>query len=398
MSAGTPAAVAARRSEHSPTSGIAEAVASLPPAGGVVHVPAGAYPLRATVHLPSGVRLVGDGVATVLRVAPIQRVALAADVDVAARVVELAGDHSFRPGDAIGLTDQTNAGWWGTHATVSHVEGTTLRMDGEVTRALSTELDARAVNLFPAVQANDATDVEVTDLSIQGPEGYAGAWWDFTYSAVHIVGCQRSRVRNLNVSNWPSDGISIQRGSDAQVTACQAHGNTGHGFHPGTGLGQSIWSHNIAKGNGRDGLFFCMGVHHTVCSDNVFTENGRHGIGGVAEGGDHHDIISDNVCSYNAQCGIDASRGEEQVITGNLLLGNSRESPGKWPGVRLHDIQRALVQGNRCADDQETPTQTAGIVESGDSDGNLISGNLCTGMQTSVRLVGPGSQEHANLA
>ena len=138
-------------------------------------------------------------------------------------------------------------------------------------------------------------------------------------------------------------------------------------------------------------------AHFTFRSDNVFTENGRHGIGGVAEGGDHHDIINDNVCSYNGQCGIDASRGEEQTITGNLLLGNSRETPGAWPGLRLHDMQSALVQGNRCADDQDPATQTLGIIESGDSDGNLISANLCAGMQTGVQVVGPATQAHGNL-
>ncbi|MEO2003290.1 MAG: right-handed parallel beta-helix repeat-containing protein, partial [Candidatus Poribacteria bacterium] len=141
----------------------------------------------------------------------------------------------------------------------------------------------------------------------------------------------------------------------------------------------------------------CMGVHHSVCSDNVFTESAGNGIGGVANGGDHHNVISDNVCSYNGLCGIDANRGEEQVITGNLLLGNSRSEPGRWPGVRLHDMRHTLVQGNRCADDQDPPTQTAGIVESGESDVNLVSGNMCVGMRVGVETVGAGSRAEGNL-
>ena len=118
---------------------------------------------------------------------------------------------------------------------------------------------------------------------------------------------------------------------------------------------------------------------------------------GVANGGDHHNIVSDNVCSYNGMCGIDANRGEEQVVTGNLLLSNSRNAPGDWPGIRLHDLERSIVQGNRCADDQETPTQLRGIVESGQSDCNLVSGNLCVGMQSAVVTVGRNSRAEGNL-
>ena len=253
------------------------------------------------------------------------------------------------------------------------------------------------MNLFPAIWSRGEADIEIRDLTVRGPEGYDGPWWDFTYTGIHLDACERVRVADCTVFGWPSDGIGVQRGSDVQVTGCQAHGCRGHGFHPGTGLVRSVWSHNIGRGNGGDGFYFCARVHHTVCSDSVFSENGQNGIGGVAGGGDHHCVISDNVCSYNARCGIDANRGEEQVITGNLLLGNSREAPGRWPGIRLDDLERAIVQGNRCADDQEAPTQTLGIVESGTSDTNLIGGNLCVGMAEGVVVVGEHSRAEGNL-
>ncbi|MBT3265977.1 right-handed parallel beta-helix repeat-containing protein [Candidatus Poribacteria bacterium] len=383
--------------DASPTCGIAEAIAALPTGGGRVRLDAGVYRLRDTIHLPASVSLVGSGPATVLDIAPLRAVPLAQDAPEGSNEVQLVEASSFRAGDAVGLTDTTNRGWWGTHTTVTRVDGTTVWVDRPVNRGLTAGDEAVAVNLFPAIQADDVSDIEIADLSVRGPGGADGPWWDFTYSAIHVVRCERTRIRDCSVTGWPSDGISIQRGYDAQVTGCRAHGCRGHGYHPGTGLGHSIWSHNIGKGNGGDGLYFCMGVHHSVCSDNVFTENGQNGIGGVANGGDHHDIISNNVCSYNGLCGIDANRGEEQLITGNLLLGNSRSDPGRWPGVRLHDMRHTLVQGNRCADDQDTPTQTFGIVESGESDVNLVSGNLCAGMSVGVEIAGPGSQAEGNL-
>ena len=380
-----------------PTCGIAEAIASLSPAGGRVRVPAGAYLLRQSVHLPRSVSLVGDGPATVLTIRPPESVALNKDAREGEHEVECRTLPPFEVGDAIGICDDRQVGWHGTHGVVQARNGTRVRLNVPLERALKVVDNARAVRLFPAIYALDAVDLEIQGFAIRGPENVRGPWWDFTYAAVHLVGCQRVRVANCTVLGWPSDGIGIQRGSDVQVTQCQAHGCRGHGFHPGTALRASVWSHNIAEGNGGDGFFFCARVHHTVCSDSVFSRNRQNGIGGVANSGDHHNVISDNVCAYNGRCGIDANRGEEQVVSGNLLLSNSQEAPGRWPGIRLHDLQRTIVHGNRCADDQADPTQTGGIVESGSSDSNLVGGNMCVGMREPVVVTGSNSRAEGNL-
>ena len=382
---------------ESTTSGIAEAIASLPPGGGRVRVPAGTYLLRRSVYVPSRVSLMGEGPATVLTIRTPRAVLLTRDLRPGRCVLECRTRPAFRPGDEIGVCDEKRRGWWGTHGIVERIEGRRVWMSVPFNRGLKAERKAKVVNLFPAIWSRRESDIEIRDLTVQGPAGYDGPWWDFTYTCIHLDGCQRARVTGCTVFEWPSDGIGVQRGSDVQVTTCQAHGCRGHGFHPGTGLGRSIWSHNIGRGNRGDGFYFCARVHHSVCSDSVFSENGQHGIGGVANGGDHHNVVSDNVCSYNGLCGIDANRGEEQVITGNLLLSNSREEPGRWPGIQVRDLQRALVQGNRCADDQEVPTQMRGIVESGTSDSNLISGNLCVGMEEAVTVTGRNSRAEGNL-
>ena len=382
---------------ESPTAGIAEAIASLSPAGGRVRVPAGTYLLRQSVVVPRCVSLVGDGPATVLAIRPPESVALNKDAREGDHEVECSALPPFEVGDAVGICDDRQYGWHGTHGVVQARNGSRVRLSVPLERALNTSDNARAVRLFPAVHALDERDIEIRDLTIRGPENYRGPWWDFTYAAVHLVACRRVRVVNCTVSGWPSDGIGIQRGSDVQVMQCQAHGCRGHGFHPGTALRASVWSHNIAEGNGGDGFFFCARVHHTVCSDSVFSKNLQNGIGGVANSGDHHNVISDNVCAYNGRCGIDANRGEEQVVSGNLLLSNSQEAAGRWPGIRLHDLERTIVQGNRCADDQAEPTQTGGIVESGASDYNLAIGNMCVGMREPVVIRGGSSRAEGNM-
>jgi len=381
----------------SPTSGIQEAIDLLPQLGGRVHIPAGRWHLSRSIRLPSRVSLVGAGPATVLHISRLKVARLATAVRKGGRGLTLKGKVPYRVGQEIGISDEVLNGWWGTHGIVEAINGHRVRMSARFNRGLSVADDAKAVSLFPAVTGDGATDVDLANFTIRGPTGYKGKWWDFTYSAIHLVSCQRVRISNVTVFEWPSDGIGVQRGADVQVSQCQSHGCRGHGFHPGTGLARSVWSHNIGKGNGGDGFFFCARVHHSTCSDSVFSENGLAGIGGVARGGDHHNIISNNVCSYNQKWGIEATRGDEQIITGNLLLSNSQEQAGEFPGIRLHDMERNVVTSNRLADDQDEPTQTQGIVESGATDYNLISNNLCTGMKQGVVVVGAHSRAEGNL-
>jgi hypothetical protein len=60
-------------------------------------------------------------------------------------------------------------------------------------------------------------------------------------------------------------------------------------------------------------------------------------------------------------------------------------------------MERNIVTSNRLADDQNKPTQTQGIVESGETDYNLISSNLCVGMKEGVVIIGAHSRAEGNL-
>ena len=304
------------------------------------------------------------------------------------------------------MVDDRRQWWDGTHARVVSVEGSIVRLSEPIDAGLKVKEKARIIGLFPGITTNGigppvcrkpTQDVVLRDLVLRGVNGRAGPYMDFTYSAVHLVHCFNARILNVSVFDWPSDGIGVQGGKDLQVTHCQVSKCGGNGFHPGTGLGRSVWSHNIGMGNSCDGLFLCGQVNDSVFSNSVFTYNGNSGIGGVGEFDDHHNVISDNVCSENAKWGINASDGVEHMISGNMLRSNSRGKPGVYPALRLHNTKRFLVQGNRCADDQDPPVQTCGIVESGDSDWNLVSGNLCVGMVEPVTVVGRHSRAEGNL-
>ena len=398
----------------SPTSGIQEAIDALGDRGGCVRIPAGEWPLRRSVVLASRVQLSGDGPATELTIVAPKRLSLVRDARKGTRSVHVRGRVPFAPGDAVALVDNPRQWWDGTHAVVKAVEGRLIRLNTPLVRGLKVKEDARIVSMFPGITTpgsgsarKPTQDAVLRDLVLRGPNGSVPPYGDFTFSAVHLVHYCRSRVFNISVSDWPSDGIGVQGGRDVQVTHCQVSSCQGNGFHLGTTLERSVWSHNIATGNGGDGLFICWMVRDSVISDNVFTGN-MNGIGGVGYGDDHHNVISNNVCSENTACGIYADdldvhpntnkkeRGN-YLITGNMLRNNSQGQPGAHPALRLHNVQYFLVQGNRCVDDREQPTQTRGIVESGDSDWNLVSGNLCVGMAEPVTVVGQNSRAEGNL-
>lgn len=401
----------------SPTAGLQEAIDALGPAGGCVRIRSGRWPLRRSLIVPSRVQLLGEGPTTELAISCPDELPLAQDARKGARRITVRGRILFAPGDAIGIVDNKRQWWDGTHAHVTDVEGHHIRLDTPIVHGLRTSEGARIVGAFPGITTPGhgdmpdrptVADVVIRDLSLRAPNGPDDPYRDFTYAAIHLVNCHHTQTVGVTVSGWPSDGISVQGGSDVQVLGNQVSGCQGNGFHPGGGVRRSIWSQNTGVNNGSDGLFICGWVCDSVISDSVFSGNRSSGIGGLGYADCHHNVISNNICSENGMSGIQARdrgpypifRGIEPgnyLITGNMLRANSREKPGVHPAICLHDAKRFIVQGNRCADGQDEPTQTRGIVESGDSDWNLITGNHCLGMTEPVTVIGRNSRAEGNL-
>ena len=69
------------------------------------------------------------------------------------------------------------------------------------------------------------------------------------------------------------------------------------------------------------------------------------------------------------------------VITDNVCENNSQEEPGKWPGILVENTHSSVISGNRCLDFQpdSTKTQYVGILVTGKSRNNVITGNVLSG-------------------
>ncbi|MBN2290102.1 MAG: right-handed parallel beta-helix repeat-containing protein [Candidatus Glassbacteria bacterium] len=392
--AASPAATASQvkatdfQGPESRTAGIQEAVDALPPEGGIVYLPAGTYEVARAIHLRSGVYVRGDGDHTVVaRAEACLQVELAAAARRGQKQVAVRDASGLKVGNEVCVRSDSSHGWWCTHTLITGIQDNTVSLADTLTH---THLPpaAWAANLFPCFYADSARDIRIEDLCIDGrmtERDRETLSNDFTLSAVHFRDVSDCLVARVHVKSYPGDGISIQIGDNATVTGCLSEYNLGHGFHPGTGITSGAWTYNVGRYNGWDGLFFCHRVRHSIMSGNRFDHNGWNGIGGLGiggEGGDRYNVVSGNFCSGNGKSGIECRVGGNNIVSNNVCENNSRSEPGRWPGILVEDTYGSIISGNRCLDFQQPDsarTQGYGILVTGQSRDNIITGNLVTG-------------------
>lgn len=366
-------------SQSSTTAGIQEAINALPAAGGVVYLPPGRYALRRSIELRSGITIRGEGPATVLvRPKEVWAAVAKASYGTCKSIQLRQPPRSLKVGDEIHIGDQESRGWSSSHCIVREIDGKTLGLEvlyGFKERKFLPQRGAFIANWFPAFWLRGVNDVAIESLTIEGSDRRPPRdRCDFVVAAVHARDCRNVRVSRVTVRKWLGDGIGIQGGCGALVSGCVVENCVGHGYHPGTGVTQSVWSDNIARGNTRDGFFFCLRVTHSTVRGNILIGNRGHGIGGLTAP-DMFNTVIGNVCAENGLHGIDADRAVGNTIQGNVCRGNSRCEPGRYAGIYLAGHKHCVVTGNVCVDDSAAPTQLRGLVNQDPVGRNTVKDN-----------------------
>ncbi|HPP09155.1 MAG TPA: right-handed parallel beta-helix repeat-containing protein, partial [bacterium] len=146
---------------------------------------------------------------------------------------------------------------------------------------------------------------------------------------IFLLQCHGIKLKGVTEKNYNGDGISFQQCTKLMIEECEVLNNYGSGLHPGSGSAGVIMRNCKIRGNGKDGVFYCLRVTYTLLEDCEISENGNDGISIGARDTDH--IIRSNFITKNCRYGIyfrKADRvmgGHRNLIDSNIIVNNCQK-------------------------------------------------------------------------
>jgi hypothetical protein len=321
--------------------------------GGQVVVLPAIYTMHDSLHLRSGVHVTGSGPDTVLRKAPEVRSALSADLGYGHYDVSLAEPDKFAVGMGVLVTDDRAGGFYETVATLTWRDGDRFGISRMLNHDYGRHADGFVVSSFPIVSAVGVADASVSSLTINGnqaenPHRLNGC----RGGGVFLLGTRDVALDGLCVADVNGDGISFQQTVGTRIEYCVCERNTGHGLHPGSGSTGAVLLRCTCRGNGVDGIYYCLRVSYSLCEDCLIEGNARDGISIGGRDTDH--LVRGNTIRGSGRCGIffrpsdRVMAGSRNRIEGNELAGNCLDGGDAEIDVAapVCDVQ---LLGNRIA-------------------------------------------------
>lgn len=345
---------AVRRSPGSDATGIQTALyAAAEAGGGIVYVPVGTYIIDQTLNIPSKVTLQGEGAQSILKAkvgldAPVLLDLDATNVDITIRDLKIDGNKANQtvgagaPGIKMGNVDNLLISNVWVHATMGHAIWALTTID--------IEAGVRMENCIVTESGGAGSEgVEGSSFIVGGNAGFNTnatlincQAYDSAKAAYRISG---GRVHLVNCIGVRSGNAAVQTDSslrDLTITGCE-------------------FSDSTDDQPENDGIRL-VGVQRFSITGNTIRGNGGSGI--IAINSTKHGVIANNVISNN---GINADALDLGLSKSGIAIKNDAGS-----GNPCEDI---LISGNRCYDDQGTPTQEYGIDIRGNTDFVTIMGN-----------------------
>ena len=201
---------------------------------------------------------------------------------------------------------------------------------------------------------------------------------DTGHNGVYLSIAERVTVTGNVCSNNGDEGIQAYKSHNITIAGNVCYSNDDHGIFI-RDSDEAVVSGNYVRGSGQHGIYV---INSSYCSvnGNSCRSNTYAGImldSGVAL------TVNGNVSSYNGTHGIYVYRCQYSGITCNVCANNSQTTAGNADGIILSDgnstpyCRYNTVIGNKCFDNQGTPTQRYGIVGVDSEDYNLIVANNC---------------------
>ena len=364
--------------------------------GGVAEVPAGVYWMHNSLFLRDNVRIVGEE-GVVLKKVP----------SISSKIVDFLGyghyeilvaePEKFEIGMGVHILDNNSFGFYTTVATIIAKDGELLFLDTMLHHDYNPRIDARAVTVYPIVAAYGASNASLENVTIDGNR--AEETFDLTGCRGGGIFIYRSRsvtVRNVEVKDCRTDGISFQQNVDVTVEGCRIHHNTRCGMHPGSGTVRYVMQNNCVHDNGGSGIFYCLRTTHSICRDNIVENNAQAGIS-IGDRDTDHWVVGNRVTG-NGQAGVVFRppcriSGDRVRLEGNTIAGNCRREPSAEIDI-ADGLKQIHIVGNTIEPDGTAAIRMGASCEGIYVEGNTIAGRAqqdsdVTGQRDGLSLAAP---------
>lgn len=329
--------------------------------GGAVKILPGNYIMHDSLHLRTGVRVEGSGSDTVLLKPPSVSSPIIYFLGYGHFDVSVAEPEKFKVGTGICVTDLDAGGFYNTVTAVIGKNGSELIIGKMLNHDYHPSRGGRVISVYPVISGCDIRNVSVSDLTVDGNASENEYLNGCRGGGIFLLQAHHVKLNGITVKNYNGDAVSFQQCRNTLIENCICHDNTGTGLHPGSGSVGAVMRNITCRGNGGDGIFYCLRVSFSLCEHCIFEENAGNGISIGHR--DTDAIIRNNIIRNNGRHGIyfrkdDLNKtGCRTLITRNDFGQNCRtEGTGEIffdstaEEVAVHDnegLDKALIKGAR---------------------------------------------------
>lgn len=318
--------------------------------GGTVLLKAGTYTCSASIRMQSNCRLLGEGWATVIKMAD------------GAWPSERSLIESWGALDATTLTENIIVSNFAIDGNDANVTGTDPR-DG-------IEFRLTAYGIMENIYVYNHVD---SPLVLNGPDTH------------HCI------IRNCVIDTCNDIGIYVSGSPDNLIEGNIVRNTNSYGIrNVNSGAGRNAYINNYLENVGLSGVNGMQILNGDLCRviGNMVRAAGLHGINSQSA----YTTISGNVVYFSQQHGIICNGAQRNTISGNTIHQSSQLASNTYSGIYLNDAADCTITGNRSGDSGATVQQKYGLEEAGTSDNNIISSNMFDRNQTgSMLIVGPNT-------
>ena len=189
-----------------------------------------------------------------------------------------------------------------------------------------------------------------------------------------LPGCVRNTISGNRIRNSGSFGVYLGA-ADNSITDNMVDGSSSGGIYLDNAAKRCTITDNHVFDNPQTGIRCMTGSDDAHLVGNHVSNNHGDGINIYS----HRFTVSGCRVSRNRAAGIQVFNANNGMITGNVVMNNHQDVGTIFPyGIRIHNVSRTVVTGDKIGDDQAAATQTYQLLEGGTSNHNTIVGNDLT--------------------